>query len=91
MPTVFEIDGYHVVLHHVQNIYPVEPDKFYWHWGFKYISGVFEFFIYQSKEDADKIHDAFLNALNLYWTKHNTSLEPTEEPKNETRWKYLRR
>ena len=77
MSAVFEIDGYLAVLPHVQNIYPVEQDKFYWCWGFKYTSGVFEYFMYQSEKEALKIHDSFIDALNLYWEAHNKSVQPT--------------
>ncbi len=44
--SLFEVDGYHIVLAHVQNVYPVEKDKFYYEWGFKYTTGIFEFFTY---------------------------------------------
>ncbi len=71
MGSVFKIEGYHAVLPHVQNVYPVEKEKFYWGWGFKYCSGVFEFFSYKTKGDAQKIHDLFLKALNSYWETHN--------------------
>ncbi len=65
MKALFEIDDrYHAVLPHVQNVYSVEKEKFYWIWGFKYKSGVFEFFNYKTKKDAQKVHDAFIKALD---------------------------
>ena len=67
MPATFEIEGYHAVLPHVQNVYPVEKYKFYYEWGFKYTSSIFEFFSYETEEEAQKVHDEFVSALNLYW------------------------
>ena len=69
MQTLFEIDGYHVVLNYVQNVYPVEKDKFYYEWGFKYTTGIFEFFSYKTKKEAIQIHNAFVKALNAFWEK----------------------
>uniref|UniRef100_A0A6M3JGI8 Thiol oxidase n=1 Tax=viral metagenome TaxID=1070528 RepID=A0A6M3JGI8_9ZZZZ len=75
MSATFEIDGYHVVLPHIQNVYPVEKELNYYHWGFKYLSQVFEYFSYQTKDEAEKIHNAFIKALNQYWKKHNQSFK----------------
>ena len=77
MKALFEIDGYHVVLSYVQNVYPVEKDKFYYGWGFKYINGIFEFFSYKTRKEAIQIHDAFINALNLFWEKSNKRVNLT--------------
>ena len=68
IPATFEIKGYHVVLPCVQNVYPAEKYEFYYEWGFKYISGVFEFFSYKTKKEAQKAYDDFVLALNLYWS-----------------------
>ena len=68
MKTLFEIDGYHVVLSKIQNVYPVEMELNYYYWGFKFTSQIFEYFSYLTKEEADKAHDAFIDALNIYWT-----------------------
>lgn len=65
--TLFEIDGYHVVLNHVQNVYPVEKEKFYYVWGFKYVTGIFEFFSYKTKKEAREVHDKFVVTLDSYW------------------------
>ena len=65
---VYEINGYGVVLSQVQNIYAVEHDKcgcpF---WGFKYLSGVFEYFNYKHENEAKRERDMFIHALNEYW------------------------
>ena len=43
-----------------QNYYPVEKDKpGMWYWGFKYNSGVFEFFYHSEKQKAEKERQAF--------------------------------
>lgn len=71
METLFEIDGYCVILAYVQNVYPVEKEKFYYGWGFKYTTGIFEFFSYKTKKEAIRTRGAFLNALDSFWKKHN--------------------
>ncbi len=67
---IHEINGYGVVLPQVQNVYPVERDKcgcpF---WGFKYLSGVFEYFNYKYEHDAKRERNMFIDALNQYWNK----------------------
>ena len=64
---VCEIDGYGIVLSQVQNYYPVEEDKIgIYCWGFKYISGIFEFFHYSSIREAEETRDKFKAALNTY-------------------------
>jgi len=67
----FEIEGYHAVLLHVQNVYGVEKELDYWFWGFKYTSQVFEYFSYRTLEEAQKVHDEFIEAINLYWKEKN--------------------
>ncbi len=64
---VHEVDGYGIVLAQVQNYYPVEDNnQNVYSWGFKYVSGVFEFFHYTNKGDAEKARDDFVVALNKY-------------------------
>ena len=65
--TLFEIDGYHAVLNCVQNVYPVVKEKLCYEWGFKYVTGIFEFFSYKTKKEAQKVHDEFVATLNSYW------------------------
>lgn len=51
MKALYEIEGYGIVLAQVQNYYPVEEDKpNMFNWGFKYLSGVFEYFYYSDEE-----------------------------------------
>ena len=68
---VYEIDGYGVVLSQIQNVYPVEADKCGCpYWGFKYLSGVFEYFNYKHEPEAKRQRQMFVNALNEYWDKN---------------------
>ena len=65
---LFEIDGYGIVLPQVQNYYPAEEDKpGMFCWGFKYTSGIFEFFYYATLAEAEQSREAFKTALNDYW------------------------
>lgn len=67
---VYEIDGYGIVLGQVQNYYPVEEDKpGMYCWGFKYISGIFEFFHYTDRTEAEEVRELFITALNDYLEK----------------------
>jgi len=77
MEALFEIQGYHAVLAHIQNVYPVEKELDYWFWGFKYTSQIFEYFSYHTKAEAKKVHDEFIFALNQYWQKSNKTIQPT--------------
>lgn len=70
MNNVYEVNDYGIVLAQVQNYYPVEEDKpgmFYW--GFKYASGIFEFFYYTDKAEAEEVRKNFIIALNNYLEK----------------------
>ena len=85
MEALFEIDGYHAVLAHVQNVYPVEKDRFLYEWGFKYTTGIFEFFSYETKKEAAQSHDAFIKALNLFWEISNQRVNLTDDSPSSTR------
>jgi hypothetical protein len=71
MNSTHEIDGYGIVLPQVQNYYPVEKciktDRYYW--GFKYLSGIFEFFYYVNESEAQHDRGQFIEAINnhYYW------------------------
>ncbi len=67
MKATFKIEGYRAVLPHVQNVYGVEKELDHWFWGFKYISQVFEYFSYRTKEEAQGRHDSFIAALDEYY------------------------
>lgn len=67
---IFEINGYGCVLSQVQNYYPVEIDKpGMYCWGFKYNSGIFEFFYHSVEDEAIKERLLFITALERYWAK----------------------
>lgn len=71
MKSLYEISGYGIVLAQVQNYYPVELDDKTetYYWGFKYISGIFEFFYYKDVSEADESRHNFINALHNYLDK----------------------
>lgn len=64
---IHEIDGYGVVLPKVQNYYPVESNGGGGYcWGFKYDSGVFEYFQHVTEEAAEAERRLFVAALD-HW------------------------
>lgn len=69
MNSTFEIEGYGIVLPLVQNYYPVEEDKNAnsFCWGFKYTTGVFEYFHHSQKSVAEFQRTKFITALNNYY------------------------
>lgn len=74
MEAIYEIDGYGIVLAQVQNYYPVEYDEKIraYSWGFKYISGVFEYFHYSKKLMAESQREKFIDVLNSYYKESNS-------------------
>ena len=64
LKNLYEIEGYGIVLDKVQNYYPVEEDKpGMYCWGFKYTSGVFEYFYHNSEIEAERERNGFIKAL----------------------------
>lgn len=64
----FKIDGYHVVLSKIRNVYPVasyNEKETLFEWGFKYDDGFYEQFIYDKKDNANRDHDKFVTALSI--------------------------
>lgn len=62
-----EIGGYVAVLPHVQNCYAVDDNEAGgFCWGFKYTSGVFEYFQHAEEEAAEAERAAFMAALNAW-------------------------
>lgn len=69
-PSLHEIDGYGVVLPLVQNYYPVEDNGAGgFCWGFKYASGVFEYFQHAERQDAETQRQQFVFALDSWHTR----------------------
>lgn len=67
LSAIHEIEGYGIVLPLVQNYYPVEKDAGIWCWGFKYKTGVFEYFHHQTKEVATAQRSLFVAALEEWY------------------------
>ena len=68
--TLFSIDGYLAVIPHIQNVYPPEKDRHIgWCFGFKYESGVFEFFTYKTIKEARSNYERLAQAIDKYYKK----------------------
>ena len=68
MISVFEFEEYGAVIPHIQNIYSPKPDRDVgWCFGFKYSSGVFEFFSFKTEAEATAQHRRLLDAVDRYW------------------------
>ena len=64
------MDGYLAVIPHIQNVYPPEKDRnSYWEFGFKYTSGVFEFFSFKEHEEAWDNYGRLAQAIDEYYNK----------------------
>ena len=63
-----EIQDYTAVIPKIQNIYPVEEARSIgWEFGFKYESGIFEFFNYETKYEAEFDRRKLLEAIDNYY------------------------
>ena len=71
MKSTFSIEGYLAVIPHIQNVYPPEKEKTGWTFGFKYTSGVFEFFTFKTLGKARKEYNRLAQAIDEYWNKEN--------------------
>ena len=69
MKSLFCIDGYLAVIPKIQNIYFPEKVETGYQWGFKYESGVFEFFTLKTMPLAREEYDRLAVALDNYWDK----------------------
>lgn len=65
--STFAIDGYLAVIPHIQNVYPPEKDKVGWCFGFKYKSGMYEFFTYKTLQEAKQNRNRLSEAIDKYW------------------------
>lgn len=64
----FEIQSYTAVIPKIQNVYSVEEGKrIGWEFGFKYDSGVFEFFSYETATQAEYDWLRLLTAIESYY------------------------
>lgn len=69
MKATLEIRGYLAVIPKIQNIYPIERVETGWQTGFKYDSGVFEFFTYKSKIEAESAYHRIRKSVDDYYKK----------------------
>ena len=61
------IAGYLAIVPKIQNVYPVERVDAGWQTGFKYDSGVFEFFVYKTKLEAKNLYLRIKKAIEDYY------------------------
>ena len=67
MKSLFSMDGYLAVIPQIQNVYPPEKDRIGWTFGFKYISGVFEFFTFKNLPEARMQYNRLARAIEDYY------------------------
>ncbi len=67
--SVFSINGYLAVIPHIQNVYPPEKDRVGWAFGFKYTSGVFEFFTFKHLQETRLHYGRLADAINSYYNR----------------------
>ena len=77
--SLHEVNGYGIVLPLVQNYYPVEEDAGVFCWGFKYKTGIFEFFYSETEPSANAQRQEFIRALDAWYHTPNA---PGERPEN---------
>lgn len=66
---LYAFKGYSAVIPHLQNVYGPEQENGVpvWFFGFKYTSGVFEYFSFATQEEAEVEHRKLLEAITAYW------------------------
>ena len=71
MIALFKIDDwdYVAVIPHIQNLYSPEETPSGWQYGFKYTSGIFEYFQCKTKEEADIKFSELESAVEIFYTK----------------------
>lgn len=61
---------YSAVIPMIQNVYAPLPEEHKgcgWYWGFKFSSGIFEYFNLPTREEACREHERLLVAIDEYW------------------------
>ncbi len=77
MKALYRFEDYSAVIPLIQNVYAPERDRNVgWCFGFKYTSGVFEFFTFKKRSDASAEHDRLITAIEYYWCS-----QPINKPK----------
>ena len=62
------IQGYVAVIPKIQNVYHAEEARRVgWEMGFKYESGIFEFFNFKTKIEAEVVVVKLINAIERYY------------------------
>jgi len=63
--TIFEIDGFIIILDYVRCVYPVEPEKSGtgWFFGFKFSDGFYECFNFKTEVEAKNVHDELIQTI----------------------------
>ena len=69
MKSTFSIDGYLAVIPHIQNVYPPEKDRVGWCFGFKYVSGIFEYFTYRTLSEAQTHYNRLSAAIEMHYKR----------------------
>lgn len=71
MRSLYMIEGYGAVIQHIQNIYPPEKTRVGWQFGFKYTSGIFEFFSYKTLNEAREHYNKLGKAIEEFYDYYN--------------------
>ena len=79
MKALYRFEDYSAVIPLIQNVYAPEQDRDVgWCFGFKYTSGVFEFFTFKQYSEALREHDRLIAAIEAYWCKQPAGKEGNE-------------
>lgn len=71
MRSLYMIEGYGAVIQYIQNIYPPEKTRTGWQFGFKYTSGIFEFFTYKTLDEARNRYNELGKAIEEFYNYYN--------------------
>jgi len=69
MKSLYSNDGYLAVIPHIQNVYPPEKINVGWQFGFKYYSGIFEFFPYKTLKECHTHYTKLAKAIDEYYKR----------------------
>lgn len=64
-----DVEGYLAVIPKIQNVYPPEKTDTGYQWGFKYESGVFEFFTLKTAKRARFEYQRLADAIERFYRK----------------------
>jgi len=69
------IEGYLAIIPKIQNIYPPEKTDTGYQWGFKYDSGVFEFFTMKTAAEARAEYKRCADAVEQFYRQRTAPRE----------------